>query len=61
MGDHLHAHFIVPGDISPDGRRWLPAQRNFLMPNKAVARLLRGRFRDALKETEFFDQVPKET
>jgi len=63
MGFHVHAHFIVPGGaISPDPakRGWLPAQRDYLMPEKAVAAILRGKFRDALKKTpELFDQVPK--
>jgi predicted nucleic-acid-binding Zn-ribbon protein len=61
MGYHVHAHFIVPGGgLSPDGKRWLPAQRDFLMPNPAVASILRGKFRDALKKTpELFHQVPK--
>ena len=61
MGYHVHAHFIVPGGgISPDGQRWLPAQRDFLMPEKAVATILRGKFRDALKKTpKLFNQVPK--
>jgi len=57
---HVHAHFIVPGGaISPDGQHWLPAQRDFLMPEKAVATILRGKFRDALKKyPELFRQVP---
>jgi hypothetical protein len=61
MGYHVHAHFIVPGGgVSPDGQRWLPAQRDYLMPEKAVATILRGKFRDALKKTpELFNQVPK--
>ena len=60
MGYHVHAHFIVPGGgISRDGKRWLPAQRDFLMPDKAVAKILRGKFRDALKKhPELFTQVP---
>lgn len=60
MGYHVHAHFIVPGGgISNDGKRWLPAQRDYLMPNPAVATILRGKFRDALKKTpELFAQVP---
>lgn len=61
MGYHLHAHFIVPGGgLSPDGKRWLPAQRDYLMPEKAVAIILRAKFRHALKKTpELFNQVPK--
>ena len=57
MGYHVHAHFIVPGGgISTDGKRWLPAQRDYLMPESAVAKILRAKFRDALKKTELFSQ-----
>jgi len=61
MSYHLHAHFIVPGGgISPDGKRWLPAQRDYLMPERAVANILRAKFRDALKKhPELFNQVPQ--
>lgn len=61
MGYHVHAHFIVPGGgISDDGKRWLPAQRDYLMPEKAVAKIFRAKFRDALKKTpKLFKQVPK--
>jgi len=66
---HVHAHFIVAGGgISDDGQRWLPAQRHYLMPERAVAKILRAKFRDALKKlalsgaegAELFEQVPKE-
>jgi len=61
MRYHVHTHFIVPGGgISPDGKRWLPAQRDYLMPEKAVAKILRGKFRDALKKyPDLFEQVAK--
>jgi len=51
MKYHVHAHFIVPGGgLSFDGKRWLPAQRDFLMPCRAVATILRA---------EIFNQVPQ--
>jgi hypothetical protein len=68
MEFHVHTHFIVPGGgLSPDGKHWLPAQRDFLMPNKAVASILRAKFRDALKKlalseaegSELFEQIPE--
>ena len=60
MGYHVHTHFIVPaGGISPDGKRWMPAQRTYLMPEKAVAQILRATFRDALKKhPDLFKLVP---
>ena len=68
MRYHVHAHFIVPGGgLSEDGQRWLPAQRDYLMPERAVAKIFRAKFRDALKlvpaqagKTELFEQVPEE-
>ena len=63
MHFHPHAHFIVPGGgISPDGEKWLPAQRDFLMPQAAVAKIFRAKFRDALKQEapELFKQVSPE-
>jgi hypothetical protein len=68
MDYHVHAHFIVPGGgLSSDGKRWLPAQRDFLMPGKAVANILRAKFRDALKKlalseaegADLFELVPE--
>jgi len=61
LGYHVHAHFIVPGGgLAADGKRWLPAQRDFLMPEKALASILRGKFHDALKKhPDLFKQVPK--
>jgi hypothetical protein len=56
---HVHTHFIVPGGgLSPDGKHWLTAQRDYLMPEKALATILRAKFRDALKKSpELFNQV----
>jgi len=51
MGYHVHTHFIVPGGgVSTDSKHWLPAQRDYLMPERAVAKILRATFRDALKK-----------
>lgn len=47
---HPHIHYVVAGGgPSADGQRWLPARDNFLMPGKALARVCRAKFRDALK------------
>ncbi len=56
---HPHVHYLVPaGGLSPDGQQWLAARRNFLVPVKALSILFRAKFRDALQQTEWFDQVP---
>jgi hypothetical protein len=58
---HVHTHFIVPGGgLSQDGKRWLPAQRDYLMPERALATIIRAKFRDALKKSpELFNQLPR--
>lgn len=58
---HPHVHFIVTGGgLAPDGSKWLPIQRDYLMPARALARIFRAKFRDALKKTDLFDQVSAE-
>ena len=43
---HPHVHCLVSGGgISEDGNTWHPARRNFLVPIKALAKLVRGKFR----------------
>ena len=62
MGFHPHAHFVVSGGgLSPDGKRWQAAQRDYLMPHKALAKIFRAKFRDAFKkaDAELFARVPK--
>jgi len=58
---HPHVHYLVPGGgLSYDGRTWLTSRKTFFLPVKALSILFRAKFRDALKKTEWFDQVPKE-
>jgi len=59
---HPHVHYLVPaGALAPDGQRWLPARHNFLVPVKPLSILFRAKFRDELKKTGWFDQVPAAT
>jgi len=49
---HPHAHCLVSGGgISEDGNAWRPARRKFLVPIKALAKLVRGKFRALLQRT----------
>ena len=42
---HPHVHLLVPGGaLSTDGRTWLRPRHNFLVPVRALAKHLRGRF-----------------
>src|SRR5271166_632473 len=47
---HPHVHCLVSGGgISEDGNTWHPARRNFLLPIKALAKLVCGKFRALLR------------
>jgi hypothetical protein len=47
---HPHVHCLVSGGgISEDGNTWHPARRKFLVPIKALAKLVRGKFRVLLQ------------
>lgn len=55
---HPHVHYLVPGGgVSLDGD-WRPARKTFLLPVKALSRLFRAKFRDALRQTPQFAEVP---
>jgi hypothetical protein len=48
---HPHLHIVVTGgglDLSQG--KWIPSKNNFLVPVKALSKLLRGKFLDALDE-----------
>jgi hypothetical protein len=48
---HPHVHCLVTGGgISDDGRMWHPARKAFLVPLRALAKLLRGKLRAALRK-----------
>ena len=55
---HPHLHYIVTGGgLTADGR-WRSSRKDFLVPVKALSPIFRAKFRDALKQTELFAQVP---
>jgi len=55
---HPHVHFLVPGGGVDGNGRWRPSRHNFLVPVRALSLLFRAKFRDALKQTPLFDQIP---
>jgi hypothetical protein len=58
---HPHVHFLVPaGGLSPDGESWLSAGHNFLLPIKALSRIFRAKFREALRQTGIGDDLSEE-
>ena len=49
---HPHVHCLVSGGgVSQDGCYWLPARKSFLVPVKALARLVRGKLRAAFQKS----------
>jgi hypothetical protein len=57
---HPHVHYLLPGGgLAADGT-WRPSPHNFFLPVKALSRLFRAKFRDALRKAdpECFAQVP---
>jgi hypothetical protein len=58
---HPHVHYLVPGGgIDEDSKLWLPAAKIFLFPVKALSRIFRAKFRDALKNSDCFAHIPAE-
>ena len=56
---HPHVHYLVPaGGLAANKESWIKTRHDFLVPVKALSILFRAKFRDALKETDLFDQIP---
>lgn len=55
---HPHVHYIVTGGGLTDDGRWRSSRKDFLLPVEALSPIFRAKFRDALKQTELFAQVP---
>ena len=63
MDYHPHVHMLTSaGGVSEDGRNWLDAKPGFLVPVKALSRLVRRRMREELaaRHPDILDAVPKE-
>jgi len=61
---HPHVHLLVTGGgVTDDGQSWCAPPGQFLMPVKALSKLIAGRFRDALKAAnqKAFDCLPRKT
>jgi hypothetical protein len=59
---HPHVHYLATGGgLTPDGAYWRPSRKDFLVHVKPLSRLFRAKFRDELKKTDLFDQVPAES
>jgi hypothetical protein len=51
LTQHIHVHCIVTGGaLAHDGARWIPAKPGFLFPVRALARVFRAKYLDALED-----------
>jgi hypothetical protein len=60
---HPHLHLVVTGGgLSLDGESWIAAKNSFLLPVKALSKIIRGKFLEALEqvrhEGRFGGQIP---
>jgi hypothetical protein len=56
---HPHIHYLIPaGGLAANAQTWLPARQDFLLPVKALSKIFRGKFRQALQKTALFTQIP---
>ncbi len=56
---HPHIHYLVPaGGAATDTGAWVPARHQFLLPVRALSRIFRAKFRDALKGSGCFARIP---
>lgn len=58
---HPHAHLLVTaGGLSDDALAWIkPRYPRFLLPERALSKIFRGKFRHRLKRAGLFALVPK--
>jgi len=55
---HPHIHYIVPGGgISKDQTRWRASRQDFYLPVKALSRIYRAKFRDAMKQAGLLESI----
>ncbi|MBF0197925.1 MAG: transposase [Planctomycetes bacterium] len=49
MLDHPHSHCIIPaGGLSHDGFEWIPCEKNYFLPAKALGALFRAKLSEAI-------------
>jgi hypothetical protein len=62
---HPHIHYLIPAGglaantqtLRSSGQAWLPARHDFLLPVKALSKIFRGKFRQALQKTALISQI----
>jgi hypothetical protein len=54
---HPHVHYLVPAGGIDENGDWLPVRNNFLFPVKALSKIFRAKFRDALQGEDCFKDI----
>lgn len=55
---HPHLHLVVPGGaIGADGSGWLPARHDLFVHTKPLARIIRAKYRDAMKAAGLLEEI----
>ena len=56
---HPHIHYIVPGGaFSRKDNQRHPSRHDFYLPVKALSRIFKAKFRDAMKKNNLYSQIP---
>jgi hypothetical protein len=51
-------HYVVPGGgVNDDGSQWLPARADFFVPVKALSKIARAQFRDAMRQAGLLELI----
>src|SRR5919206_237362 len=55
---HPHVHYLVPAvALTPDGKRWLVGNSDFLVHVKPLGKLFRAKFRVGVRQTPWTGQI----
>jgi hypothetical protein len=55
---HPHVHYVVPGGgPSADGSAWMPSRPDFFVPERALSRIYRARFREVMRAAGLLKQI----
>jgi hypothetical protein len=58
---HPHIHYIVPGGaLSTTDGLWHPSRIDFYLPVRALSKIFKAKFKEAMKDVGLFDQIPSE-
>jgi len=59
LNSHHHLHLVVTGGgLSGDGERWIAAGNSFLLPVRALSKIIRAKFMEALEKAFRENRLP---